>query len=81
MTAKTEPLTADTITAKQIRALHDEAVAAGDYLMSDICQIALAAHETADEQGGDLIGPDGRVWTRTEARESCADAINEAAAR
>ena len=53
-----------------------EAEAAGDRAQVDLCDLALAAHETADAQGGDLIGPDGAIWTRTEAREACADAIN-----
>ena len=47
-----------------------------DRAQVDLCDQALAAHETADAQGGDLIGPDGAIWTRTEAREACADAIN-----
>mgnify|MGYP001015608157 CR=1 FL=1 len=69
-------LTAETITTAQIKALRAEAEAAGDRAQVDLCDLALAAHETADAQGGDLIGPDGAIWTRTEAREACADAIN-----
>ncbi len=69
-------ITAETITTAQIKALRAEAEAAGDRAQVDLCDLALAAHETADAQGGDLIGPDGAIWTRTEAREACADAIN-----
>lgn len=69
-------LTAETIATAQIKALRAEAEAAGDRAQVDLCDLALAAHETADAQGGDLIGPDGAIWTRTEAREACADAIN-----
>jgi hypothetical protein len=69
-------LTAETITTAQIKALRAEAEAAGDRAQVDLCDLALAAHETADAQGGDLIGPDGAIWTRTEAREACAGALN-----
>jgi len=69
-------LTAETITTAQIKALRAEAESAGDRAQVDLCDLALAAHETVDAQGGDLIGPDGAIWTRTEAREACADAIN-----
>ena len=69
-------ITAETITTAQIKALRAEAEAAGDRAQVDLCDLALAAHETADAQGGDLIGPDGAIWTRTEAREACADAIH-----
>lgn len=69
-------ITADTITTEQIKALREEALAAGDRAQVDLCDVALAAHETADAEGGELRGPDGEIWTRTEAREACADAIN-----
>lgn len=81
MTNSTETMTADTVTATQIRALREEALAHGDQRQVDICDMALASHETADEIGGDLVGPEGDVWTRTQAREACADAINDAAAQ
>lgn len=76
----TEQLTADTITTAQISALKTEAEAAGDTYQADICGIALAYTETANEIGADLVGPDGEIWTRTEARENCAEAINAARA-
>lgn len=59
---------------------HQEALAAGDYHQADLCAIALAPHESADSQGGDLVGPDGQPWTRTEAREECARVIADAVA-
>jgi hypothetical protein len=68
------------ITADQIRTLRDEAIAAGDYRQADLCDLALAPHETSDSQGGDLIGPDGQPWTRSEAAEECARVIADAAA-
>lgn len=68
------------VTKKQIRALHEEALAAGDYRQVGICDLALAAHETADEFGNSLVGPDGKIWTRTEAREECARVITDATA-
>lgn len=74
-------MTADTITTAQIRALRQEALAAGGYDQELLCSIALAAHETADAEGGDLIGPDGKPTTRTAAREACAEAIAAAQAQ
>lgn len=72
-------VTADTITTKQIKALRNEALAADDSRQVDWCDIALAAHERADSEGNDLIGPDGVQTTRSKAREVCADVINYAA--
>lgn len=80
MPNNTNAVTAETITTAQIKALREEAYAAGDYAEADICALALAAHETADSEGGDLIGPDGKVWTRTMARAALADTINAARA-
>jgi len=73
--------TPETITTRQIRSLRDEALAAGDYAQVDICDVALAAHETADAEGGELRGPDGEVWTRSEARTECARVIADAEAQ
>ena len=73
---KTTSKITDTVTDEQIKALREEALAAGDRAQVDLCDVALAAHETADAEGGELRGPDGEIWTRTEAREACADAIN-----
>lgn len=69
------------ITNKQILALRTEALIAGDYRQVDICDVALAAHETATEQGEDLTGPDGEPMTRSEARDLCADVIASAEAQ
>lgn len=77
-------ITADTITAEQIKALRGEALAADDSYI-DWCDLALAAHERSDSEGFDLIAPatsrteEPRIVTRTKAREVCADAINYAA--
>lgn len=69
-------LTADTITDDQIEALRTEAGAARDDLQVRLCDTALG-HETHL-----LADPDGRRSTVSpgEAREICADAINEALA-
>lgn len=75
------PLTADTITTAQISALHAEAMRAGDYAMADICDVALVSRETTDDLGGTLRDGRGNELTRTDAREACADAINDAAVR
>lgn len=70
---------ADTITTKEIRALREEAKAHRDYVMADWCDVALAAHETADSEGCDLLDPvTGEATCRSQAREICADAINAA---
>ncbi len=60
------------INDNDIRALRREARAASDYMMSDICDIALASREDACDDGTPLIGPDGQPTTRTEARRECA---------
>lgn len=71
----------DTITIEQIRKLRNEATASGDSMQVDYCDLALATHETADANGGDLIDPQTKLpITRTEARGICADAINAARA-
>ena len=69
-------VTADTITTAQIRALRTEAESAGDAWQVDLCDIALASHDTCNSDGTPLIGPCGGQTTRTEAREACAEAIN-----
>lgn len=74
-----QALTAETITTKQIKALRNEALAADDSRQVDWCDLALAAHERTDSEGGDLIAPTGVQTTRTRARQVCADAINYAA--
>ena len=74
--------TAENITTKQIKALREEALVAGDYRMVDICAIALTMREDHDEQTAEpLLGPDGDRWTRTEARAECARAIAAAEAQ
>lgn len=71
-------LTAETITTPQIRALRNEADVADDLYTVHLCGLALAAHETAHDDGQNLVGPDGEIWTRTEAREVLAGCINAA---
>lgn len=67
-------LTAETITAAQIRALRNEAQAAGDYAQVDICDRALADDDsTTDQDGNEVARAD---LSRTDARAECADAIN-----
>lgn len=73
--------TSATITDRQIRKLRAEAEAAGDYAQIDVCDVALAEHETADSEGNDLTGPDRAPMTRTEARALCARAISHAEAQ
>ena len=68
MTTKT-PLTADTITTAQIRALKTEAATAGDDAMVATCRLALGLVEGANR------------GAEEDARQSCADAINDATAR
>jgi len=63
----------------QIRELRSAAQAAGDTRMTDICDVALAAHETANAEGAALVDPDGYPMTRTEARELCTAVISEGA--
>lgn len=78
----TTKLTAETITTRQIRDLRDEAMEASDYRMVDWCDVALASHETSDSAGRELQGPGNHgTCTRTDAREICADAINNARAQ
>lgn len=74
-------ITAATITTAQIKALRSEARAAGDGLMAEWCDVALAFGERYDSVGFQLVSPaTGLSVTRTEAREVCADALNDAAA-
>ena len=73
--------TARTITTAQIKALRSEARAAGDVIMVDFCDLALAYTNEADSSGDALINPlTGLRTTRAVARRVCADAINAAAA-
>lgn len=74
-----QPLTRNTITVKQIKALRNDALEAGDYRQVDWCDIALAAHEHSDSEGNGLISPSGVQTTRSMARKICADVINAAA--
>ena len=70
-----------TITDAQIRTLRTEARAAGDSLLAEWCDVALAYGERYDSVGFPLYSPGtGLSVTRTEAREVCADAIRAAAA-
>lgn len=73
--------TTTAVTTSQITALRGEAYEHGDHDMALICELALAPHETANADGADLIGPDGKVWTRSQAREACAEVIAEAQAQ
>ncbi len=74
-------ITAATVTAAQIKALRSEARAAGDSLLAEWCDVALAYGERYDSVGFPLTSPaTGLSVTRTEAREVCADAINDARA-
>jgi hypothetical protein len=68
------------ITIKQIRQLREEALAHGDLRQADICDIALSPNETLNEDGGKIIGPDGEIWTRTQAREECDRVLSAARA-
>ena len=64
------------ITISQIKALRAEAQAAGDSIMTEFCDLALAPHETTDDEGRQLINPvSGESITRTSARAVCAGAI------
>jgi hypothetical protein len=65
------------VTDEQIRALRQEALAAGDYRQVDICQRALAT-DTVDQDGNAIAFAD---WSREEARAECARVIAEAAAQ
>ena len=74
-------ITAATVTAAQIKALRSGARAAGDSMMTEWCDVALAYGERYDSVGFPLTSPaTGLSVTRTEAREVCADAINAARA-
>jgi hypothetical protein len=57
-----EPLTADTITDDQLRALLDEAIAAGNHSVSDNAREALSCR----------FGPEAA----NRARQRCAEAVN-----
>lgn len=65
------------ITNKQINALRQEAYEHNDYLMVDICDVALASTEDGHEVGS---GSTRTAMTRTEAREECGRVIADAAA-
>jgi hypothetical protein len=68
----TNPLTADTITDEQIRALRAEAVAAGDAVGIFWCEVALGLERATRD--------DGTPLTAHDARQACADVINAARA-
>ncbi len=68
--------TKETVTADQITALRDEAKMAGDEVMADICEIALAS-EDSDGTGTAL----GKPLTIADARAACVAAINDAEAQ
>lgn len=74
--AMTATITAETITAAQIRTLRTEAERASDYLQVDICDVALASDEEGHEVGS---GRTRTAMTRTEARAECARVIAAAA--
>lgn len=68
------PLTADTISDSEIRALRRESAAAGDLEQVEICDIALSA---APIRMLSVIGADGvAIEVYEDYRELCADAIN-----
>lgn len=71
---------AEAITDTQVRALREQALAASDYRQVDVCDVALATHETSDSQGAELVDSDGHPTTRTEARAECARVLAAAAA-
>ena len=67
-------LTAETITTAQIRALRNEAQAAGDLAMVETCDIAMSKSPTRLHS---IMGGNGQVIGIIEdCRATCADAIN-----
>lgn len=66
---------------KQIRALREEARAAGDHALATICDVAIASREDSNDDGTPLVDDDGAPLTRTLAREICARVIADAAAQ
>lgn len=72
--------TADTITDRQIRALREEALAAGDYHQVDLCQRALVRDtiDTIDQDGNPIALAD---VTQERARAECAKVIADAEAQ
>lgn len=64
----TNPITADTITDDQIRALADGCFERNDGALRMLCTIALEGLD------GAIVGD--REYTAGEARQACADAIN-----
>ena len=77
----TDTLTADTITATEIRTLRREAKEHSDHDQVLVCDLALAPHEVRNADGSPLIGPNGQNWTRSQARAACADVINQTRAQ
>lgn len=73
MQTMSTPLTADTITDKQIEALRTEAAEHGDWAQVAVCDVALSR--------GTQTMVNGVVWVRHTARSECARVINDAAAR
>lgn len=77
----TNQLTAETITADQIRALREESRAEGDDRQVDYCDVAMARYRRQNADGSDLVWPwNGQPADRDVARKVCADAINAARA-
>lgn len=68
---KSEGEQVNEVTDEQIQAFLEEGLAAGDYRQVDICNVALSSHETLDNNGEELVGPDGHPMTRSEARAEC----------
>jgi hypothetical protein len=68
------------ITDKQIRALRDEAMGAGDHDLVDVCDVALASREDANDDGTPLVNSLGMPTTRTAARALCERVIADAQA-
>lgn len=66
------------ITDDQIRALRDEAVAAGDRIQEALCRLALL--EAPNGSVDALLDSSYAECTSEEAREACADAIAAAEA-
>lgn len=70
-------LNADTITVRQIEALREEALDAGDDAMVTHCTHALLAHDPVGFEGSPAEKYNASI---DESRQACADAINAARA-
>lgn len=76
--------TTETITRRQIKILHGEALAAMDWLQAAICTLAIEG--SLDEEIDDLnLSPSERAWvqgmTQEQAIAACARAIAHAEAQ